>query len=47
MTLIDLVNPGESYGPLLMSPFKSTSISLDEGIRTEGETQMQTQEADG
>ena len=30
----DQVNPGESYDPLLMSPVKSTSISVDEGEET-------------
>jgi hypothetical protein len=31
MTQTDQVNPGESYDPFLMSPVKSTSISVDEG----------------
>ena len=31
---IDAVNPAESYDPLLMSPVKSTSISVDEGGET-------------
>ena len=34
MTKTDQVNPGESYGPLMMSPVKSTSISVDEGEET-------------
>ena len=28
------VNPDESYDPLLMSPVKSTSISVDDGEET-------------
>ena len=31
MTQTGQVSPGESYDPLLMSPVKSTSISVDEG----------------
>ena len=34
MTKTDQGNPGESYDPLLMSPVKSTSISVDEREET-------------
>ena len=34
MTQTDQVNPGEVHDPLLMSPVKSTSISVDEGKQT-------------
>ena len=36
--------PGESYDPLLMSPVKSTSISVDEGEVKEGVLSLETVE---
>ena len=42
ITYADQVNPCGSYDPLLMSPVKSNSISLDEGVETERFLSLET-----